>query len=111
LSLSELLEIQNKVQTIHIEQSVLQYSLKLVRATRKIPEISGGVSVRGGLQLLECAKALAYIRKREFVIPKEIQDLVVPVLAHRLHFTNGNTNYAKKRSLIMDLLDQQKAPR
>jgi len=111
LSLQDILKIQKLVESIHIEESILNYCSDLVRSTRLLPDVSGGVSVRGGLQLIEAAKSLAWIRKKDFVTPKEIQELSVPVLAHRLSFQNGNPSYSKKKNLILDLLAKTKAPR
>ena len=83
----------------------------LVRATRYLPEVSSGVSVRGGLQLISIARALAYVRGRSFVTPKEIKDAAVPALAHRLCFADGTHDHSQKVAVIQRLLERIQAPK
>ena len=69
LSLADILAIRQELSQIAIEESVLIYLNQLVRATRSLPEVNGGVSIRGGLHLVSAAKALAFLRQRTFVTP------------------------------------------
>jgi MoxR-like ATPase len=63
---------------------VLDYVARLVEGTREDPQTSLGASVRGGLALVRCARVAAAADGRPFVIPDDVKDLAVPVLAHRL---------------------------
>ncbi len=65
-------------------EPVLDYALAICRATRDLDGVRLGVSPRGTLYLTRCAQALAVLRGREFVLPDDVQDVAVPVLAHRL---------------------------
>jgi MoxR-like ATPase len=111
LHLDDVHKIRQDIQRVHMEQSVIEYCLDLVRATRHLPQIAYGVSVRGGIQLIAAARALAFIRGREFVIPEDIKTLAVPVLAHRLTFTDGSVDLPYRREKITGLLERIKAPR
>lgn len=111
LTLEAVRDIKKTIQKIFIEDSLLHYVTDLVRATREHPQISYGVSVRGGLQLIAVARALAYLRRRDFVTPREVQDAAVPTLAHRLYFNDGIYDSHKKRNAIQEILEKIQAPR
>jgi len=111
LTLEQTRELMQSAQKIHIEPAVLNYATDLVRATRELPDVSAGVSVRGGLQFLAAAKSLAMIRGRDYVMPGEFSDLAGPVLAHRLTFISGEPETTKKLALIDGLLSQIRSPR
>jgi MoxR-like ATPase len=95
----------------HVEETVLEYATDLVRATRYRSDISFGVSVRGGLQFIAAAKALAYVRGRGFVVPKDVTDLAVPVLAHRLCFANGEPDGLQRVNVIREIVDKVRPPK
>lgn len=81
---ARLLEVQHQVGDIHIEDSLQDYIIKLVSATRSHPDVLLGASPRGSLSLLRASQALALINHRDFVLPDDIQYLAPSVLAHRL---------------------------
>lgn len=70
--------------SIYVSRAVESYVVAIVQATRSHPEFRLGASPRGTLHLVRAAKVLAAIKGREFVVPDDINDLVVPVLAHRI---------------------------
>jgi MoxR-like ATPase len=96
---------------VHVEKTVLAYAAELTRATRERPEVTGGVSVRGGIQLIAAARGLALARGREFVTPREIADLAVPALAHRLCFAGGEPDTQRKREIVREIVETTRAPR
>lgn len=111
LGVEEAQRIKQEIQNVHTEASVMEYCLDLVRATRGLPQIAYGVSVRGGIQLIASARALAFLKGRNYVIPNDIKTLAVPVLAHRLCFSDGSADLLHRREKILGLLDRIKAPR
>nr|WP_308166043.1 MULTISPECIES: MoxR family ATPase [Actinomadura] len=72
------------VRAQHVAQSVRQYAIELVTATRGHPELRLGASPRATLHLVRAARAYAALDDRDYVVPDDVQDLAVPVLAHRL---------------------------
>jgi MoxR-like ATPase len=84
LDATALLGLQAEVKDVDVEQSVLEYIVRLVARTRKDPRLRLGASPRGALDLRRCAQALAYLRGRDHVRPNDIQELAEPVLSHRL---------------------------
>ena len=63
---------------------LLEYILTLTEKTRRHDKIMLGISPRGGLALVRCAKAYAAMQGRDFVLPDDIKTCVLPVFAHRL---------------------------
>jgi MoxR-like ATPase len=84
ISPGELSLWQQHVARVHVADSVVQYMLALVRATRQQPELTLGAGPRASVWLLRCSQALALGRRRAYVLPDDVRDLVVPVLEHRL---------------------------
>ncbi len=71
-------------QGVLVEESVRDYVVKVVRATREHAAVELGVSPRGTLALYKTAQALAALRDRQFVIPDDVKYLAPPVLTHRI---------------------------
>ncbi len=81
---SDLLALQGAIADVHVDDSIYDYVLHLVRATRSHPDIALGASPRGSLALFRAAQALAAIRGRDFVVPDDVKYLAPFALAHRL---------------------------
>jgi MoxR-like ATPase len=84
VSAEELLALQGASRQVRVEQSVREYIVQVVRATREHQAAELGVSPRGTLALYKTAQALAAIRGREFVIPDDVKHLAPHVLTHRI---------------------------
>jgi MoxR-like ATPase len=84
LTSAELLELQEQVEKVRADDSVLDYLMALVAATRSAPLLRLGVSPRGALALLRAARARALTDGRDFLVPDDLKTLAVPALAHRV---------------------------
>ncbi len=84
LSLERILAIQANVRNVHFEESLVNYLLDMVHATRDSEAMQIGVSTRGALAYYRAAQALAVVENRDHVIPDDIKRLAIPVLAHRI---------------------------
>ncbi|WP_116419094.1 AAA family ATPase [Subtercola boreus] len=73
--------------SVFVSPAVEQYAVNIAQATRRDPDIRLGVSPRATLHLVRAAKVAAALAGREFVLPDDIDALVIPVLAHRLLLT------------------------
>jgi len=80
----DLLGMQEQVKAVRVEESVREYVVDVVRATRDHGAVALGVSPRGTLALYRTAQALAALRGRSFVIPDDVKYLAPAVLTHRL---------------------------
>jgi MoxR-like ATPase len=81
---AELLKLQREVWEVHVDDTVRDYIVRLIHATREQPDLALGASPRGSLALFKTAQALAALRGREFVLPDDVKTLAVPALVHRL---------------------------
>lgn len=78
------LSMQQEVNKVHASDLLLDYVLRLLKATREEGYFAVGLSPRAGLALLQAARAWAYIDGRDYLIPEDIQAVFVPVATHRL---------------------------
>jgi len=81
---NDLLAMQEQVKSVLVEESVREYMVDVVRATREHDAVELGVSPRGTLALYRTVQALAAVRGRTFVIPDDVKYLAPPVLTHRI---------------------------
>jgi MoxR-like ATPase len=79
-----LIEMQGAVESVHVADSVREYCVDLVVATRVSPSAAVGASPRGSLALLKLARCRAGLHGRDFVLPDDVKAVAVPALAHRL---------------------------
>jgi MoxR-like ATPase len=84
LSLEELRQMQSAVKEIYVDQAVAEYIVRLSTATREHPDVYLGASPRGSINLYRASQALAALDGRDYVIPDDVKQLAVAVLAHRL---------------------------
>ncbi len=84
LAASDVLEAQAAVAGVRMDDSLLDYIMAIVDATRRSEFLLIGVSPRGSLALHRAAQALAYYEGRDYCIPDDVKRLVLPVLAHRV---------------------------
>jgi MoxR-like ATPase len=81
---ARLLDLQRVVWEVHVDDTVRDYIVRLIHATRNHGDLALGASPRGSLALFKTAQALAILRGRDFVIPDDVKTLAVPTLVHRL---------------------------
>jgi MoxR-like ATPase len=103
---SELVALQQLAGQVFIEDSVLEFILKVVTATRTEAEFKAGVSVRGGLALKRAAQAHALVQGRDFVVPEDVTRLIAPVLSHRLGLTRQSSDALEERRAVHAVLQR-----
>jgi len=87
LDADQLSELQNRCQQVKVSDALLDYVQRLVLYTRQAPEFAYGLSPRGALALLSCAKSWALIDDRLYVVPEDVQAVLPSVVEHRLRET------------------------
>jgi MoxR-like ATPase len=97
ISGDDVLEMQQAVTQVRVDDSLVSYTLAIVRKTRESEHFSLGVSPRGSQMLYRAAQAMAFLDGRTFCVPEDFKPLVVPVFAHRVA-VNGNYSSALKKS-------------
>jgi MoxR-like ATPase len=101
---TEVLKLQSFASKVFVEDSVLDYILRIITATRTESEFKAGISVRGGLALRLSAQARALLLGRDFVIPGDIQEVAGPVLAHRLTLARQTSDALEERRTVLAAL-------
>ncbi len=84
LTADEVTELQVATEKVRAEESILDYVMAIVEATRRSPLLALGVSPRGALALLRAAQGHALVDGRQYVVPDDIKQVAVPALAHRV---------------------------
>jgi MoxR-like ATPase len=84
VEVQDLVTYQRVVWNVHVEESVRDYILAVVRATREHPDVTLGASTRGTLALFKAAQAYAAMHGRDYVIPDDVKSLAGATLSHRL---------------------------
>lgn len=112
LSADEVKAMQEAVKDVHADDSIWAYIVDIVRKTRVSDEVILGCSPRAAVGLLIAAKARAYINDRTYVIPEDVRDLAVDVLAHRL-IVKPEIRYKGRGSenIVKDLVEFVKVPK
>jgi MoxR-like ATPase len=84
---AEVRQMQQNCAQVLVDDHVLGYIAELVRKTRQWPAFSLGASPRAGVAILRGARALAALENRDYVLPDDVQDVVLPALRHRVMLT------------------------
>ena len=101
MNAEELLQAQAGLRAIHASPAVVDYVLALVHASRAPGVFADGLSPRAALALLQAARAWAALAGRDHVTPDDVQAVLLPVCAHRLHAAQGSVD---SRALLQHLL-------
>lgn len=114
LTPAQVLHLQGRVETVRVEDSLVDYVMEVVERTRTSPHFRIGVSPRGSIGLFRAARAHALVDGREFLVPDDIRSLVVPCLAHRLLPTGMSAAtmdaHRESAALLEDLLEEVEIP-
>jgi MoxR-like ATPase len=109
LQAEDVMALQDEADRVRADESVLDYIMALVGATRTSPLLSLGVSPRGSLALLRAARAQALADGRDYLVPDDVKSLAVPALAHRVMVRgrpeqgDGIGAEAVLRSIVQDI--------
>ena len=100
VSRDDLLEAIRTVRSeVYLGEKVTDYVYAIIKATRSHQLIQNGISTRGGIGLVDAAKALAYLQGRSFVVPEDVKELAPVVCAHRLTFCPEQEGVDKEQIL------------
>jgi len=112
MSSAEIVALQDKVPSVKLDNALIEYILNIVEATRNDEELHLGVSPRGALALTQACQAAALLKGRDYVIPDDVKELVIPVCAHRVisktYLHNGDANVTAR--VLQRVLDETATP-
>ncbi len=107
----EVVEMQELVRKVYVHPDLAAYSAEICEKTRESDNVLMGAGNRGNIALLRAAQALAAIRGRGFILPDDIKELCVPVLAHRIMLRGSlKTRQNQVVSLLEAILKEVEVP-
>jgi MoxR-like ATPase len=107
-----LLELRYLINQIKVREEIIGYIAEIIKTTREHPLIQLGASPRAGVHLLLVSKAYASLQGRDYLTPDDIQEVIHPVLRHRLLVKPEAQIDGKTSDLIINnILSQIKVPR
>lgn len=110
ISAGELSQLKAAVEAVYVKDEVYEYVARLADRTRNHEEIALGLSPRGTLCLAAMARALAFLRQRDFVTPADVVDIAPAVIGHRLMPKRRSLSEAAQKDLVAGILHEVKRP-
>lgn len=84
VSKEDILQMQNEVDNLNVHHDIMDYIVNIANVTRNFQDLQLGASPRASIDLLKAAKSRAFVQGRDYVIPDDVKNMVLPVLGHRL---------------------------
>ena len=109
ISSTEIVEMQKEIDTVKVDDSLLDYLMAIIAETRRNDKIRLGVSPRGGQFLVKVAKANAYHEGRDYVVPGDIKGPAPLVLGHRI-ILKTRTYISDAEKVVEEILDRVPVP-
>lgn len=107
----ELLMMQGEVEQVFIHDAVYDYIARLVKATREHDMLELGVSPRGTLAIARMAKACAYLNRRDYVTPADVEAVFLPVATHRIRVSSrARVSRISPTEILTEILNQVVKP-
>ncbi len=100
LSTEEILEIQSKVNEVHLSDALLDYLQNIITLSRNGVFFTHGLSTRGALALAQMTRSWAHLHGREYAIPDDVIAVVPYISLHRLHFKEGQTTIERLKDVF-----------
>jgi MoxR-like ATPase len=111
VSVEDIQALQQQVRSISVSDNIKKYIINLVSSTRQSPYVTLGISPRGSIALYRGAKACAFVFERSFVVPEDIKNIAVSVLAHRIILSQqGKNTFGTAEKYIQNLIDNTEIP-
>ncbi|MBR4658309.1 MAG: MoxR family ATPase [Clostridia bacterium] len=105
-------EMRRAVDKVYVHQALFDYSVRLSLATREHPSLLQGASPRASLAVISMAKAWAWLKKRDYVIPEDIVGIYPATVTHRLILTpEAKASGVTAASVVKEVLKSTAAPR
>lgn len=110
-SVEDVARMQKLAESIHLDASVADYLVALIRGTRQHPGVLLGASPRAAVALASAAKAFAFLQHRSFVLPDDVKVMTPHVLSHRLHLrSEARMQGVTTASVLQDVLRHLPVP-
>jgi len=111
ISAEDIIKVQEEVKQVQVEDTVQDYIVQIVQATRSHKDVYLGCSPRGTLALFNNSRSLAFIRGRGYVLPDDVKELVLCTLSHRIILKSEAKIQGKDQdSILLEILQSIRVP-
>ncbi|HXU21812.1 MAG TPA: MoxR family ATPase [Verrucomicrobiae bacterium] len=111
---ADVAQMQRAVSDVKVDDSLLDYAIEIVERTRQTEQLSLGVSPRGTVMLHRAAQARAFVEGRDYCLPDDFKQLIVPVFAHRVVVSSRYVSTQKKseqsEAILGEILETTRVP-
>lgn len=104
------IRMQDECGKVYVHERIYNYIVSLIQATRNYKQIVQGASPRAAVALMEMAKACAYLRGRDYVIPEDVQEVFLDTVAHRMIMFPNNTIDVEQANVVLTQILQEIQP-
>lgn len=112
VSKEELTEMQQAVKSVYVHKNMARYIVSLINATRNSKFLSRGASPRATLSLTDMTKAIAFAEDRDYVVPRDVQNVFVSTLNHRIILSNeAMSQNLSAEEVLTNILKHTKQPK
>ncbi len=101
VSPEDIISVRDEISNVRVTDEIIDYAVSLVSATRDHSSISLGASTRGSIDLVRTARAYAYIRGRDYVIPEDIAYLFIPTISHRISLKYSSDRHGQSKAAVL----------
>lgn len=111
VSPTQIIEMQEAIKKVYIDKDLQNYMVKIVQTTRSEPRVEVGISPRGSIALFKLSKAHAAFHGRDFVVPDDIKNVVIPALSHRIILkAEARVRGVKPENIVNETVNRIKVP-
>jgi len=108
---ADILSMQKTIQNVYIDNDLQKYIVKIVQSTRSASRVEVGISPRGSIALFKLAKAHAAFFGRDYVVPDDVKNVLIPALSHRLILkAEARVQGLKSESVINEIVNKIPVP-
>jgi MoxR-like ATPase len=108
---TQIIQMQDTIKKVYIDKDLQKYMVKIVQTTRSEPRIEVGISPRGSIALFKLSKAHAAFHGRDFVVPDDVKNVVIPALSHRLILkAEARVRGVKSEDIVNDVVNKIVVP-
>ena len=107
-----ILKLQKRVKDVYVAEGIIEYIVSIVDKLRQDPDVLSAPSSRAAIALFKCARALALLEQRDFVIPDDVKQLVGPAIEHRIKIKpEAEMDGISSKDIIGRVMEQIPVPR
>jgi len=108
---AQIIQMQDTIKKVYIDKDLQKYMVKIVQITRSESRVEVGISPRGSIALYKLSKAHAAFHGRDYVVPDDVKNVVIPALSHRLILkAEARVRGVKSEDIVNDVVNKIVVP-